>query len=281
MGCRLPWLWQTNPNIRYAVTLAIATLGLDCSMGSLSHKFQSFDFVDWMNVSKDNLLERIGSLVEGDFLECLCELASAVHLSMWGISTQDDTYKIKVFRRLNSCLAAFSERLIIASDKVTNTKSKQYFNSMLVLVHHFMSLCGLKWLKHSRFRHHTVLFRRLQHVSKCPDHIDRERLKGAMAKWMCYLWWSPESTFDYCGKTNRTFGERTSEHVKCLHFPGTTRKKQTQPFYRIARRLGASLFFPFPLFSIAQSCETEIRMVEAQLISYFHSRTNMPFARNN
>ncbi len=279
MECPLPAFWQTDLKIRDDVMFAIAILGLDVQCVSLSAEFMPRDFVDWINVSKDDMLDEIDALDEGDFLRYLSGLASIVHTAVWGLECQNDAYKIKTSRRLHDCLAAFAERIILSSEQTSKPKSKQFFNSMLMLVHYFMSVTGLKWIKASKFRQHTVLYRRLLHASKVPDNVDLDRVKGEMGKWMLYLWWSPTSSYTYCGKTNRFLQQRTNEHVKCLHFPGNTRKKQLQPFYRIARRLGASVFFPLPIFRIDSSCETEIRMVESQLITYFHCKMNMPFAR--
>ena len=90
--------------------MAMSIIGLDVQLGSLSHKFQSFDFVTWVNVPKDKLLEEISLLKEDNLLGYRCDLASAVHISMWGLNSQDDRYKIRVFRRLNALLAAFSNK---------------------------------------------------------------------------------------------------------------------------------------------------------------------------
>ena len=109
------------------------------------------------------MLDEIDALDEGDFLRYLSGLASIVHTAVWGLECQNDAYKIKTYRRLHDFLAAFAERIILSSEQTSKPKSKQFFNSMLMLVHYFMGVTGLKWIKASKFRQHTVLYRRLLH----------------------------------------------------------------------------------------------------------------------
>ena len=146
-------------------------------------------------------------------------LLQFVHVAVWGLDSQQGSYKFQVFRRISEHLAAFAEKLILISDAKTCTRSKQKFNSMLVITYYFMSLIGVLWMRKNRFRHHQVFYRRLLHASKVPYNIHSDWVRCEMGKWMLYSWWSPMSTFEYVGKTNRLFQDRVAEHVKGMHFP--------------------------------------------------------------
>ncbi len=64
------------------------------------------------------------------------------------------------------------------------------------------------------------------------------------------------------------------EHIKPLFFPDknkSTNDKQI-PAYGVMRRLGHAFFFPVPLFSVHQSCEAEMLLIEHQIVVVFHSR---------
>ena len=196
-------------------------------------------------------------------LEVFHELFVDVQSVLWSTSRISFSQTFVVYRRVFGDYARFNQKVVFSSDKSGCNLVKSKLNAVIQINFFMMSFAGLSWIRQSRFRSHVKFYRMFVDHCACSGG---GRVRAAMFPWMIYQWINLEHMdYVYVGKTNRTYVDRIMEHNKQL------------PAYHVMRSFGHSSWFPIPMFSVQNSCEAELLLIEHQVVIRFHSRFNTPF----